>query len=105
MSNTKVNYSDLVELGFKKMDIDDCVHQSQYGYPYFILTYGEEGEQVSMEWSPVSREVNLYLNSHTYQTGLSLDEVKRIIYMLDTNLWTDVDYIKDEDDTCKCENK
>lgn len=103
MSNRKVNYSDLVELGFKKMDIDDCVHQSQYGYPYFILTYGEEDEQVSMEWSPVSREVNLYLNSHTYQTGLSLDEVKRIIYMLDTNLWTDVDYIKDEDD--KCENK
>lgn len=105
MSNRKVNYSDLVELGFKKMDIDDCVHQSQYGYPYFILTYGEEGEQVSMEWSPVSREVNLYLNSHTYQTGLSLDEVKKIIYMLDTNLWADTDYIKDEDDTCECENK
>lgn len=103
MSNTKVNYSDLVELGFKKMEIDDYIHQSQYGYPYFILTYGEEGEQVSMEWSPVSREVNLYLNSHTYQTGLSLDEVKKIIYMLDTNLWTDVDYI--EDDTCECENK
>lgn len=103
MSNRKVNYSDLVELGFKKMDIDDCVHQSQYGYPYFILTYGEEDEQVSMEWSPVSREVNLYLNSHTYKTGLSLDEVKKIIYMLDTNLWTDVDYI--EDDTCERENK
>lgn len=103
MSNTKVNYSDLVELGFKKMDIDDCVHQSQYGYPYFILTYGEEGDQVSMEWSPVSREVNLYLNSHTYQTGLSLDEVKRIIYMLDSNLWADADYIMD--DTCECENK
>ena len=103
MSNRKVNYSDLVELGFKKMDIDDRVHQSQYGYPYFILTYGEEDEQVSMEWSPVSREVNLYLNSHTYQTGLSLDEVKKIIYMLDTNLWTDVDYI--EDDTCERENK
>ena len=105
MSNTKVNYSDLVELGFKKMNIDDCVHQSQYGYPYFILTYGEEGDQVSMEWSPVSREVNLYLNSHTYQTGLSLDRVKKIIYMLDINLWTDDDYIKDEDDTCKSENK
>lgn len=103
MSNTKVNYSDLVEIGFKKMEIDDCVHQSQYGYPYFILTYGEEGEQVSMEWSPVSREVNLYLNSHTYQTGLSLDEVKKIIYMLDNNLWADAPYIKD--DTCECENK
>lgn len=86
MSNTKVNYSDLVELGFKKMDIDDCVHQSHYGYPYFILIYGEEGDQVNMEWSPVSREVNLYLNSHTYQTGLSLDEVKNIIRMLTEEL-------------------
>ena len=105
MNNTKVNYSDLVELGFKKMEIDDCVHQYQYGYPYFILTYGEEGEQVSMEWSPVSREVNLYINSHTFQTGLSLDRVKKIIYMLDSNPFADDDYIKDEDDTCKCENK
>jgi hypothetical protein len=108
MSNAKVNYSDLVELGFKKMEINDCVHQSQYGYPYFILTYGEEGEQVSMEWSPVSREVNLYLNSHTYQTGLSLDEVKKVIYMLDTDLWADADYIKDDTcdcEQCECENK
>lgn len=103
MSNAKVNYSDLVELGFKKMEINDSVHQSQYGYPYFILTYGEEGEQVSMEWSPVSREVNLYLNSHTYQTGLTLDMVKKIIYMLDADIWTDADYIKD--DTCDCENE
>ena len=41
MSNAKVNYSDLVKLGFKKMEINDCVHESQYGYPYFILTYGD----------------------------------------------------------------
>lgn len=84
MSNTKVNYSDLVELGFKKMEIDDCVHQSQYGYPYFILTYGEEGEQVSMEWSPVTRQVNLYINSQTYREAISLDEVKHIKQMLET---------------------
>ena len=82
-SNAKVNYSDLVELGFDKVELDDCVHLSQYGYPYYVLAYGEENEQVSMEWSPVSREVNLYINSHTYQTGLSLDEVKKIIEMLE----------------------
>jgi hypothetical protein len=81
-SYVKVNYSDLIELGFKKVEISDCVHFSQYGYPYFILAYGEEDEKVSMEWSPVTREVNLYINAHTYQTGLSLDEVKRIIDML-----------------------
>ena len=86
MSNAKVNYSDLVKLGFKKMEINDCVHESQYGYPYFILTYGEEGEQVSMEWSPVSREVNLYLNSHTYRSGISLDEVKEIVRLLTTEV-------------------
>lgn len=81
-SYVKVNYSDLIELGFKKVEISDCVHFSQYGYPYFILAYGEENEKVSMEWSPVTREVNLYINAHTYQTGLSLDEVKRVIDML-----------------------
>jgi hypothetical protein len=80
--NVKVNYSDLVELGFKKVEMNDCVHLSQYGYPYFILAYGEESDQISMEWSPVSREVNLYINAHTYQKGLSIDEVKNIINML-----------------------
>ena len=81
--NAKVNYSDLLELGFEKVALDDYVHLSQYGYPYFILAYGKDNDQVSMEWSPVSREVNLYINSHTYQTGLSLNEVKKIIEMLE----------------------
>ena len=81
--NIKVNYSDLVELGFQKVEFNDFVHLSQYGYPYFILAYGEEDDQISMEWSPVSREVNLYINTHTYQKGLSLEEVKKIIDMLE----------------------
>jgi hypothetical protein len=85
-TNAKVNYSDLINLGFEKVEITDKIHQSQFGYPYFILAYGEEDDQVSMEWSPISREVNLYLNSHTYQTGLSLDEVKDIIGMLTEEL-------------------
>ena len=85
-TNAKENYSDLINLGFEKVEITDKIHQSQFGYPYFILAYGEEDDQVSMEWSPISREVNLYLNSHTYQTGLSLDEVKDIIGMLTEEL-------------------
>ena len=80
----KVNYSDLVDLGFVKVDMsEDCVHLSQYGYPYFILAYGKDDDQVCMEWSPVSREVNLYLNHQIYQTGLSLEETKRIVEMLE----------------------
>ena len=82
-NNTKVNYSDLIELGFKKINCsEDKVFLSQYGYPYFLLAYGEEDDQVTLEWSPVDRNVNLYLNSHTYQTGLSLSEVKKIVNML-----------------------
>ena len=81
--NIKVNYSDLLELGFQKVEFNDFVHLSQYGYPYFILAYGEDDDQISMEWSPVSREVNLYINTHTYQKGLSLEEVKKIIDMLE----------------------
>ena len=80
--HVKVDYADLVELGFKKVELSDCVHYSQYGYPYFVLAYGEETDKISMEWSPVCREVNLYINTHTYQKGLSLDEVKKIIEML-----------------------
>jgi hypothetical protein len=80
----KVNYSDLLKIGFVKVDMsEDCVHQKQYGYPYFILAYGKDNDQVCMEWSPVSREVNLYLNHQIYQTGLSLEETKRIVEMLE----------------------
>lgn len=90
-NNVKVNYSDLVAIGFKKVDCrEDHVHLSQYGYPYFFLSYGEEGDQVTMEWSPTDREVNLYLNSHTYQTGLTLPEVKKIVNMLNDDVWENI---------------
>ena len=84
---TKINYSDLLELGFKRIDCEeDVCHKSKYGYPYFFLVYGEEGEQVSMEWSPTTREVNLYLNSHTYQTALTFYEVKKVVKMLEKKM-------------------
>ena len=84
MTTNKVNYSDLVEIGFKKIDFNDNVHLKQYGYPYFILSYGEVGDTVIMEWSPVTRQVNLYINSQTYREAISLDEVKHIKQMLET---------------------
>ena len=86
-TNAKVNYSDLIELGFKKIYCnEDAVFFSQYGYTYFFLAYGEEGDQVTLEWSPVDREVNLYLNSQTYRSGISLDEVKEIVRLLTTEV-------------------
>ena len=78
----KVNYLELIDLGFKRVEVKDRVHFKQFGYPYFFLSYGEEDDQVTMEWSPVDREVNLYLNSRTYQKGLSLNEVKDIVKIL-----------------------
>ena len=83
--NVKVDYCDLVDLGFKKMDIDDSVHMMQYGYPYFILTYGEETDQVSMEWSPVDKEVTMYINSQTYKRGLTLEEVEKLVNMIEVD--------------------
>ena len=80
----KVNYQELIELGFERVEMsDDNVHYKRYGYPYFILAYGEDGvDQITMEWSPVNQEVNMYINSQTYQKALSLDEVKDIVKML-----------------------
>jgi hypothetical protein len=84
---TKINYSDLLEIGFKRIDCEeDICYQMQYGYPYFFLAYGEEKDQVTMEWSPSTREVNLYLNSQTYQTALTLFEVKKIVKMLEEEM-------------------
>lgn len=82
--NAKVNYSDLIDLGFKRVEFNDKVHLSQYGYPYFYLIYGEDGDTLIMEWSPTDREVTVYINSHTYRTGVSLEEVKKIVELLET---------------------
>ena len=78
----KVNYADLVELGFQKMNMEDRVHLKQYGYDYFILYYGECDDMLYLEWSPVSREVNVYIYAQTYRTGISLEEVKKIVELL-----------------------
>lgn len=85
-SNEKINYADLIELGFRRVEFTDNVHLKQYGYPYFYLIYGEDDDMVIMEWSPVDREVNLYLNSQTYRSGISLDEVKEIVRLLTTEV-------------------
>lgn len=84
-NNVKVDYCDLLDLGFKRMEIDDSVHMMLYGYPYFILTYGEENDQVSMEWSPVDKEVTMYINSQTYKRGLTLEEVEKLVNMIETD--------------------
>jgi hypothetical protein len=84
-NNVKVDYCDLLDLGFKRMEIDDSVHMMLYGYPYFILTYGEENDQVSMEWSPVDKEVTMYINSQTYKRGLTLEEVKKLVNMIEAD--------------------
>lgn len=96
--NVKVDYCDLVDLGFKKMDIDDNVHMMQYGYPYFILTYGEENDQVSMEWSPVDKEVTMYINSQTYKRGLTLEEVEKLVNMIEADFGEDEQDEQDEQD-------
>jgi hypothetical protein len=92
-NNVKVDYCDLLDLGFKRMEIDDSVHMMLYGYPYFILTYGEENDQVSMEWSPVDKEVTMYINSQTYKRGLTLEEVEKLVNMIEA----DFGEIKQED--------
>jgi hypothetical protein len=85
-SNEKINYADLIDLGFRRVECTDNVHLNQYGYPYFYLIYGEDDDIVIMEWSPVDREVNLYLKSQTYRSGISLDEVKEIVRLLTTEV-------------------
>lgn len=86
MTANKINYLDLVELGFRKVDLPDTVHLHKYGYNYFYLIYGKDGDRVTLEWSPTTREVNLYINSQTYRKALMLDEVKDVVRMLNTEL-------------------
>lgn len=54
----KVEYSFLLEQGFKKIDSYDNVFFNQHGYNYFIMTYKLK-KNLSVEWTPNSMILEL----------------------------------------------
>ena len=38
-----------------------------------------------MEWSPVDKEVTMYINSQTYKRGLTLEEVEKLVNMIEVD--------------------
>jgi hypothetical protein len=55
-----MNYSELIELGFKRTDAFDEVHLRRYGFPAFFLTY-DISKRHQLYWTVLERDqVTLY---------------------------------------------
>ena len=54
-------YTDLIERGFIRVDVDDNVHYNDYGYQdFFLLKALSKKRGIYMYWNPQSSEVKAY---------------------------------------------
>ena len=51
----KFTYEELVKLGFKRIDSEDTVWEKRHGFPYFILSIGND--HYSLEWDIFTQEL------------------------------------------------
>ena len=54
----KLDYKDLVELGFERVESHDLAWENRYGYEYFYLVY-KLTDSVSLLWFPETRQSEL----------------------------------------------
>lgn len=82
----EINYSELIDLGFERHDIDDQVWMDFYGYGYFFLDYKFEKDNKNfvIEWQPDTRKVQYFeildkYGSVRYISDLDMEGIKKII--------------------------
>lgn len=73
----KIKYKDLVSRGFKRVELDCNVHCETFGYPSFVLAW--EKDNITLEWSPVDRKCNFYLNNNLLAKNISIGQIEEII--------------------------
>ena len=85
----KFCYTDLIDRGFEREDVNDSVHFDQYGYyDFFLLKTLSKKRGVYMYWNPQSREVKVYKEAANgeelcWKWLESLDEVDFFIELFD----------------------
>jgi len=61
MKQDTIKYKDVIELGFKRKELDDDVFVSQHGYGWFIVTK-KLSKTLYLDWDCADRTVTLIRN-------------------------------------------
>jgi hypothetical protein len=76
-----MNYSELIQLGFKRTDAFDEVHLRRYGFPAFFLTY-DISKRHQLYWTVLKKgQVTLYkckADGCTIQDTLIIEDIKTV---------------------------
>lgn len=75
----EINYKDLIDLGFKRIECKDEIFFNKYGFKYFFLSYNKG--PIGFNWSSTTRKTAMYINNRYYK-DVKLEEVKKIIPLL-----------------------
>lgn len=84
----KINYKDVMDLGFEREDINDSIFFDQNGYNYFIvnkkLIESTAGETIELEWDSQTKQVTIHrydseANRLSKMDILSLKQLKEIV--------------------------
>lgn len=85
----KINYSDIMDLGFTEEIIDDPVYFNEHGFEYSLITK-KLTENIYLDWEKETKECSLIRIDHPSKGNilgkmklLGYDEVKRIIYFFE----------------------
>jgi hypothetical protein len=76
-----MNYSELIQLGFKRTDVSDNVHFKRYGFEAFFLTY-DISKRHQMYWDVLEKDhVTLQRckpDGYTIQDTLIIEDIKTV---------------------------
>lgn len=84
MKNIKINYDEIMALGFKEKPMQDDVYERQNGYPYVLITK-KLTKKIYLEWEKETKICKI-VRLKSKKTGdiantkvLTLNQVKEII--------------------------
>jgi len=80
----QINYSDVIELGFKRQDMDDQVFFNQNGYSWFLVTK-KLTKGIVAEWDCEKKTVELvkYNKKSDVLGRLQITSLKDLIDLID----------------------
>ena len=85
MKQEKINYKDIIDLGFEEVEFSDSVYEAVYGYPYCLITK-HLTKKIYLDWEKDTRRCKM-IRIDSAKTGnimaetpiMNLEQVKTLI--------------------------
>jgi len=72
----KLNYTQVLDLGFKRIDVKDEIFFQQNGYHYFIVEL--KIGKYSFEWDTRTHEINMFKNNILIANDIPVSTIEYI---------------------------